>query len=98
MLDITDLPTIAINSYILQRQGLCVLSLSQVWLFATPWTVAHQALQSLEISKAIVEWVAISYSRGLPNPGIDPMYRALAGGFFTTSTTWEAQRQGQPAN
>ena len=32
---------------------------------------------------------------GLPNPGIEPvslMSLALAGGLFTTSTTWEAQR------
>ena len=30
----------------------------------------------------------------LPNPGTEPtslMFPALAGGFFTTSTTWEAQ-------
>ena len=33
-------------------------------------------------------------SRDLPNPGIEPMSLmspALAGGFFSTSTTWEAQ-------
>ena len=32
-------------------------------------------------------------SRDLPNPGIEPMSlttAALADGFFTTSTTWEA--------
>ena len=28
--------------------------------------------------------------RFLPNPGIQPMFPALAGGFFPTSTTWEA--------
>ena len=35
----------------------------------------------------ILEWVAISYSRGLPNPGIEPtslVSTVLAGGFFTT--------------
>ena len=40
-----------------------------------------------------MEWVAISYSRALPNPGIkseSPVSPALAGGFFTTSATWEA--------
>ena len=31
----------------------------------------------------ILEQVAISYSRGLPDPGIEPMSPALAGGFFT---------------
>ena len=32
----------------------------------------------------------------LPNPGIKPMFLmspALAGGFFTTSTTWEAPKK-----
>ena len=40
----------------------------------------------------IVEWVAISYSRDLSDPGIEPtslVSLALAGGFFTISTTWE---------
>ena len=32
----------------------------------------------------ILEQVAISYSRGLPDPGIEPMSPALAGRFFTT--------------
>jgi len=36
----------------------------------------------------ILEWVAISYSRDLPNPRTEPMSLAspeLAGGFFTTA-------------
>ena len=99
MLDIIDLLTVAINSYISQRQGLCVLSLSRVWLFATPWTVTHQALLSLEFSKArIVSELPFPTPGDLPNPGIKHMNPPLASGFFTTSTTWEAQRQGQPAN
>ena len=43
----------------------------------------------------ILEWVAISSSRGLPDPGIEPMFLlipALTGGFFTTSASWEAPR------
>jgi len=37
------------------------------------------------ISQArILEWVAISFSRDLPNPGVQTEYPALAGGFFTT--------------
>ena len=46
------------------------------------------------ISQArILEWVAVSSSRGSPDSGIEPvspLYLALAGGFFTTSATWEA--------
>ena len=32
----------------------------------------------------ILEWVAISFSRGFSGSGIEPMSPALAGGFFTT--------------
>ena len=66
----------------------CSHSLSHVRLFATPWTVAHQAPLSMGLSRQ-------EYWSGLPfpppgdasNPGIKsapPMAPALAGGFFTT--------------
>ena len=65
-----------------------VCALSHVQLFATPWTVAHQAPLSMEFSRQ-------EYWRGyhflledLPYPGIEPMSLAslkLAGGFFTTA-------------
>ena len=61
---------------------------SHVWLFANPWTVAHQASLSKGILQAgILEWVAIPYSRGSSQPGIKPssfISPALASGFFTT--------------
>ena len=41
----------------------------------------------------ILEWVALPPPQDLPSPGIKPaslMSLALAGGFFTTSATWEA--------
>ena len=38
----------------------------------------------------ILQWVAIFPSRGSSPSGIEPVSPALAGGFFTTSTTWEA--------
>ena len=31
----------------------------------------------------ILEWVAISFSRGSSDPGVEPVSPALAGGFFT---------------
>ena len=43
--------------------------------------------------RRILEWVAIPFSRDLPDSGIKPvclMSPALAGGFFATSSTWEA--------
>ena len=44
----------------------CILShFSHVWLFATLWTIAHQAPLSMGILQAtILEWVAIPSSRG----------------------------------
>ena len=54
--------------------GLCrARSLSRVWLFVTPWTVARQAPLSRGILQArILEWVAMPPSGDLPNPGIKP--------------------------
>ena len=57
----------------------------------TPWTVAYEALLSMEIpvfflvtcgfggivQARILEWVAISSSRDLLNPGIEPRSPAL---------------------
>ena len=68
---------------------------SCVQLFATPWTAARQAPLSMEFSRQ-------EYWNGLPcpppgdppNPGTEPMSLvspALAGVFFATSATWEAQ-------
>ena len=69
---------------------------SRIRLFASIWTVAHQAALSMGFSilqVRILEWVACPPSGDLPDPGIEPvslMSLALAGGFFTTSATWEA--------
>ena len=67
---------------------------SRLQLFATLWTIACQAPLPMGFSKQ-------EYWSGLPghppgdllDPGIKPtflMTYALAGRFFTTSTTWEA--------
>ena len=68
---------------------MCVFS--HVQLFADPWTVVHQAPLSMEFSKQ-------EYWSGwpIPIPGIKPMslvFPSLAGGFFTTGTTWEALKK-----
>ena len=65
---------------------------SHVQLFSTPWTIASWSPLSMGFSRQ-------EYQSGLPSPGdlsnlrIKPsslMSPASAGGFFTTSTTWEA--------
>ena len=68
--------------------------LSCVQLFAALWTVACQAPLSLEFSKQEY-WseLPLPTPGDLPDPGIKPpslVSPALAGGFFTTSTTWES--------
>ena len=43
--------------------------LSRVWLFATLWTVAHQALPSMGILQArILQWIAMPYSKPSSQP------------------------------
>ena len=73
----------------------CVQPVSRVLLFATPWSVAHQAPLSMEFSRQ-EDWSGwpCPPPGDLPDPGIEPvalMSPALAGGFFTTSTTREAR-------
>ena len=55
-----------------------VKSLSCVRLFATPWTVAYQASQSMRFSRHEY-WSGLPFpSPGdLPNPGIEPGSPAL---------------------
>ena len=79
---------------------LCMLNrFRSSWLFATLWIVARQASASMGFSRQ-------EYWSGLPctppgdlrDPGIELaslMCFALAGGFFTTSTTWETQKCSQ---
>ena len=71
----------------------CVCVLSRVWLFATPQTVTHQAPLSMGFSSQEYWSRLPSPSPGdLPNPGTEstsPASPALAGGFFTTSTTMD---------
>ena len=66
--------------------------LTCVQLFATPWTVAHQAPLSIRFSRQEY-WSGCPCppSGDLPNPGIKSKSLALASRCFTTSASWEAQ-------
>ena len=71
----------------------CVLMFSHVQLIAIPRTLFHQAPLSMGFSKHEY-WSGLPFPppEDLPDPGIEPaslMSPALAGGFFTTSATWE---------
>ena len=68
-------------------------SFSRVQLFASPWTIAHQALLPMGFSRQYWNRLPWPPLRDLPDPGIEPMSLmspALVNRFFTTSTTWEA--------
>ena len=66
---------------------------SRVQLCVTLWTVAHQAPLSMGFSRQEY-WSGLPWPPpgDLPDPGTEPVSLtspALAGGFFTTSATWE---------
>ena len=66
----------------------------QLYLFATPWTVARQAPLSMGFSRQ-ESWSGLPCppAGDLPYLEIEPTSLtspALAGGFFATSATWEA--------
>ena len=63
----------------------CMLSHLVVSDSATPWTVAFQAPLSIGFPRQeILEWVAISFSRGSSSPRDQTCISRLTGGFFTT--------------
>ena len=68
---------------------------SHVRLFATLWTIAHQAPLSMGFSRQDHYSVLLCPPPGdLSNPGIKPMSLmspALAGRFFTTSATCKSR-------
>ena len=75
-----------------------VCMLSCVWLLATPWIVCSPPGSSVYgiLQAGILEGVPFPTPGDLPDPGIEPMSLvslalSLAGRFFTTSVTWEAQ-------
>ena len=65
-----------------------ILLLSHVRLFATLWTIAHQASQSMGFSRQkYCSGLSFPTPRDLPDPGIKHtslVSPALAGNFFTT--------------
>ena len=64
---------------------------SRVLLFATPWTIAHQASLSIGFSQArTLEWVAISFSRGASRPRDRTQVSRIASRRFNLWATREA--------
>ena len=73
-------------------------SLSRVRFCVTPWTVARQAPLTMELSRQEC-WCGLTLPPpgALPDPGTEHTSLAslaLAGGLFTSCTTWEAPTGG----
>ena len=65
VLDHDLVPTVVLVSYrVILRIPSIPHVLSRVWLFATPWTAATRLLCPWDSPASILEWVAISSSRG----------------------------------
>ena len=74
-----------------------VQSLSRVRLFATPWTVTHQAPLSMEFSRQeYCSGLPVSPPGDLPDPGAKTAFASssLVGGFFTMEAPGKQLRQG----
>ena len=85
-----------VSASVFHSEHVCLLSrFSRVQLFVTPWTVAHQAPRPMGFSRQEdYSGLPCPPPGDLPHPGIEPespKCPALAGRFFTTSATWEAQ-------
>ena len=83
----------------LQIQGLflwdafvvfCLVTQSCPTLNATPWTIAHQAPLSMGFFRQEY-WSGLPCPAlgDLPNPDIESVSPALAGGFFTAGPSWK---------
>ena len=68
---------------------LCTLSLSCIWLFATPQPVACQAPLARILQARILEWVAMPSSRESSQPRDWTQFSCIAGRFFTIRVTGE---------
>ena len=68
-------------------------SLSHVWLFATPWTIARQTPLSLEFPRQYYwSWYChFLLQGGLLNPGIEPASPPGASRFFTPAPPGKPQ-------
>ena len=73
----------------------CALLLSHVWFFVTPWAVSVQAPLSMGILQArILEWFAMTSSRGSSQPRDWTQVSHIVDGFFTVWATGKSMNIG----
>ena len=84
--------TLMLGKIVCAKSLLLCLTLCDPMDYSPPGSSVHEILQT-----RILEWTAKTSSGDLPKPGMEArslMSPALAGGFFTTSITWEACYKG----
>ena len=76
-----------------QIREVCVRACSVAQLCPTPWTVAHQAPRSKQLTRQEY-WIGLPCPPpgDLPDPGTKPNSPALAGGFCTTGPLGKPKR------
>ena len=80
------------NRNLQHRNAVLRLAVHHVWLFVTPWTIAHQAPLSMGIlQERILEWVAMPFSRGSFQLRDQTQVSPIASGFFSIWATKKAQ-------
>ena len=74
-------------------EDLCMCMLSHVQLFATPWTVAHQAPLSMKFSRQKY-WSGLPFPSpgNLPSSGIEPRSPELQADSLPLSHQWSSQK------
>ena len=80
---------------------MCVCILSPSPTLCNPMNCSRQAPLFMRFSSQAY-WSGLPFPppRDFPNPGLKPLplaSPALAGGFFTTSATWDAQKEQYPS-
>ena len=87
-----NIGAVSLPSYTFQLISLCVVeSLSRVCLTLCSHVDYSPPIHGISQAR-ILEWVAISSSGDLPDPGMEPTSPALASGFFSPES------QGKPAS
>ena len=95
-LQLTESANTLLSNVVIFMCMLCAQSLQSFLTLCDPMDRSPPGSSVHGLLRArMLEWIALTSSVDLPNPGIEPTSLKsplLAGSFFTTSATWEAHR------
>ena len=89
-------PSIFPSIRVFSNEHVRVKSLSRVWLFSTPWTVAYQARPPMGFSRQEY-WNGLPFSSpgDLPDPGIEPRSPALRVGVLPSKPAGKSNKHSK---